>query len=700
MILFQKDFTEQGAIVDYSTSNLSFLKMGILLNKMNVVNNLFSLALFDVDLKGKNPHNLNDPSVELRQRIAWECKRNPWYFLREVCRITASGMGAVPYVLNRSNLAQAWLYFNSINSFQVMPRQIGKTIGTAAIQVWALYCAAHDAAWGMFCRGNKLQYENVDRFKKIRDALPQWMLYQTANDTNNKEGVSYDALNTKLLTFVSQSDKQAAGDQARGQSFFSESWDEVVYYNNINLSYPSAIAAMDTAAPLAKESGLPAAVIMTSTAGDLDDPRGRWCYLLACDAFRFTEKLYDCKDRDELWSMVHHNSKNDYVYLEYNYKQLGKDDAWFNFVTRAKDPKVVAKDYLNQWLHGSDASMFSKELLEKIQASKKDPVAVTNYESVIIKWYDDPNTLMSDENLRNRPYPIGLDTSDNVGSDFTTMCMVDPYDLHVVCTFCCNTANLYFVTTIIVKFLRDFPRAIFIPERNKNGAFMLDYIFANMRLESFNPLTRIYNKYLQEYTSDMNLSNLNYEDGTVRKNFGFSTTSNSRNLLYSSVLMNALNLVGDRLNDASLVDQISGLTMKNGRVDHTETGHDDLLIAFLLAVYFILFGLHHNLYGIRPDEIMCQVKSDGELIDADKKKAMIFAHEQIRDLRQRVKNSADNPVVQSIFQRELQKLIAVYGEIPQEDDKSLKPLDQINKNAKQVSKAMSNITPDVFFSFA
>jgi len=699
MILFQKDFQEQGAIVDYNTPNLSFLKLSILLNKMGVQNNLFFLSLFDKDLVGIDPHDLKDPSLELRQRISWESKVNPWYFLREVCRITASGMGAVPYVLNRSNLAQAWLYFNSINSFQVMPRQIGKTIGTAALQVWALYLAARDAAWGMFCRGNKLQYENVDRFKKIRDALPQWMLYQTANDTNNKEGVSYDALNTKLTTFVSQSDKQAAGDQARGQSFFTESWDETVYYNNIHLSYPSAIAAMDTAAPLAKETGLPAAVIMTSTAGDIDDPRGRWCYLLACDAFRFTERLYDCANRDELWSMVHHNSKNDYVYLEYSYKQLGKDEEWFNFVTRAKDPKVVAKDYLNQWLHGADGSIFGKEMLEKIQTSKKDPVAVTNIESVIIKWYDDPKVLMADESLRNRPYVIGLDTSDNVGSDFTTMCMIDPYDLHVVATFCCNTANLYFVTTIIVKFLKDFPRAIFIPERNKNGAFMLDYIFANMRLENFNPLTRIYNKYFQEYNSDTNVNNLNYDDGTVRKNFGFSTTSSSRNLLYSSVLMNALNLVGDRLNDASLVDQISGLTMKNGRVDHTESGHDDLLIAFLLAVYFILFGLHHQFYGIRPDELMCQVRSNGELVDPDKKKAEMLAFEQIRDLTQKIKNNKDNPAVVSVFQRELQKLVAVYGDAPKEEDSALKPMDQINKNSKQMARTMSNITPDVYMKF-
>ena len=140
--------------------------------------------------------------------------------------------------------------------------------------------------------------------------------------------------------------------------------------------------------------------------------------------------------------------------------------------------------------------------------------------------------------------------------------------------------------------------------------------------------------------------------------------------------------------------------MKNGRVDHSVTGHDDLLIAFLLAVYFVLFGLHHNLYGIRPDEIMCQVKQNGELIDADEKKTMILAHEQIRDLRQRIKNCVDNPMVQQIYKRELQKLVSVYGEIPQEDDKSLKPMDQINKNSKQMARSMSNLDMSTMFAYA
>ena len=82
--------------------------------------------------------------------------------------------------------------------------------------------------------------------------------------------------------------------------------------------------------------------------------------------------------------------------------------------------------------------------------------------------------------------------------------------------------------------------------------------------------------------------------------------------------MTAMKLVGDRLNDSSLIDEICGISMKNGRVDHSEKGHDDLLIAFLLAAYFILFGANHQLYGINPDEFLSSVNEQtGDNIDPD-----------------------------------------------------------------------------------
>lgn len=699
MILFEKDLYEQGGHIDVYTKNLSFVKMSLILNQMGIKNHNFFLTTFDKDLIGRDPHNLDDPSVELRQRISMEAKQNFWFFIREVVRVTAAGSGGIPYILNRSNLAQAWLFLNSINSFQVMPRQIGKTIGSMCLALWYIYIAAYHCNWGMFCKGIKLQNENVDRLKKLRDALPKYMLHQTPEDINNKEGIFYKALENGLITFVAQGDKTAAGDQARGQSFAVENWDEIAYYNNIHLSFDAATAGMNQAAEDALKSGVPAAIIITTTAGDIDDPRGRWCYKTVCDAMRFTDKLYDVKDHDELTNLINTNSRNGMVYVEYSHKQLGKDQAWFDRVTRNKDPKVIAKDYLNQWLHGADGSIFSKDLLEKIQKSRKDPVTTTNFESVLIRWYDDPERLMREPHLRMRPYVIGCDTSDMVGRDFTTMCMIDPYDLHIVCTFKCNTSNLLFVARCIRKFLRDFPRSIFIPERNKNGVGFLDFIFADMPRDQFNPLTRIYNMYFQNYTKDTDVRNLSYESGEVRKNFGFTTSKSatSRELLYSKVLMTALRLVGDRLNDSDIINEISGLTMKNGRVDHTEHGHDDLLISYLLAMYFILFGANHQLYGINPDEVMCNVRNDGELIDAEEKKQQAVMRARVNELKALIRRDT-NYIVKEAHQRELEELIAVVGDIPEEDN-SIKPLDQVQHQATAEARRVRGFSADTILRF-
>jgi len=216
----------------------------------------------------------------------------------------------------------------------------------------------------------------------------------------------------------------------------------------------------------------------------------------------------------------------------------------------------------------------------------------------------------------------------------------------------------------------DFPRAIFIPERNKIGVVFIDYIFAEMRRDVFDPLTRIYNKYYQEYTRDTNTRDLNYDDGEVRKNFGFTTTksSTSREFLYSAVLMTAMRLVGDRLNDSALIDEISGITMKNGRVDHTEKGHDDLLIAFLLAAYFILFGANHQLYGISPDEFLCQVNEQtGDNIDADLKQQQTRLRVLLQDYRAKLKH-ANNPIVKQALEREVQKIVNVIGDAPMEEE--------------------------------
>ena len=362
-----------------------------------------------------------------------------------------------------------------------MPRQIGKTIGGVSILDWYIYLAAKKLSVGMFCQGSMLQWDNVKRLKEIRDALPKYLIYPSVADSNNKEGVTYAELGTQLQTFIAQMDKQAADRLGRGNSLAVEMWDEIAYFVNNDLSWSSATAAMNSAAPAARETGLPAAIIITTTAGDMDDKWGNFAYKMVCDALRFTEALYDVEDRAHLMDILRTNSKNNIVYMEYDHKQLGKSDEWFEEVTRGKDPKVIEKDYRNKWIHGSDNSLFDKVMLDRITGSSKEPVTTTWMESLVINWYVHPDEIMKNAELRNRPYIIGCDTSDNVGRDFTSVVMLDPYSLKPVATIRANCTNFMFIARCIVKLLIDFPRSIIIPERNKNGAVLVDYIILEIR---------------------------------------------------------------------------------------------------------------------------------------------------------------------------------------------------------------------------
>lgn len=684
MVLFKKDILNQGAYIDTATTNISFIKMAIQLNKMGVRNNTFFLSLYDRDLIGRDPYNLNDDSLELRARIAQECKINYWYFIREVVRIVSSGSDGIPFILNRANLAQAWLFLNSINGFLTMPRQCGKTLGGLSILDWYMLLAGKKLSVGMFCQGSMLQWDNIKRMKEIRDSLPKYMYFPSSLDSNNKEGIYYAELETQVQTFIAQMDKQAADRLGRGATLAVELWDEIAYFVNNDLSWSSATAAMNKAAPSARSQGLPAAIVITTTAGDIDDKWGNFAYKMVCDALTFTETLYDIEDRVHLMDIVRNNSKNNVVYMEYSYKQIGMTDEWFEEVTRGKDPKVIAKDYLNQWLHGSDNSLFDKQMIDRITLSERDPVTTTWIESLFIRWYVNPDEIFKNADLKNKPYIIGVDTSDCVGRDFTSIVVIDPYTLQPIATVRCNSTNFMFVAKCVVKLLVDLPRAIIIPERNKNGAVLVDYIILEIRARGMNPLKKIFNKYFQEYDPDFKLDNLNYDSGLVRKNFGFNTTASatSRDFLYSRVLMTVLKLVADRLMDHDLIKELCGLTTKNNRVDHSGSGHDDLVIAFLLACYFLLFGGNHRFYGINLDEVLCNVRSDGEICSQDEKKRVLALKMQIADYKSKIKHCA-NDVVKNVYERELRNLMTMVGDSGEdmfsEDD--VKSMSQVAREA-------------------
>lgn len=657
MLLFSSDYNTHGGLIDTETTNKSFIRMSIILSKMGVQNNKFFLYLSQPDLVGVDPHNLKDTSIELRQRIAYEAKVNPWYYFREVIRIPVAGDDAIPFVLNRANLALIWLYFNSVDLYLVMPRQMGKTIGVLSVDSWCMFIGSVNSTYGLFTKDNSLVLENVSKLKDIKRALPPYLIKESKTDTDNKEGLSYDILNNEYKTFVNQAEPMAASRQGRGETLVAQQWDEFPYYKNNHLSYPSATSASDAASRQARRSGLPAANTITTTAGYLDTKSGAYAYKIKSDCMRFNELMYDLKDNDNLHEIVRTNSTNRMVYLEYSYRQLGETEEWFKSVTRNKSPIEIETDYLNKWVLGTSAPVINAELLERMATGITDPTHYTNHKSLIIRWYV-PKDILHNKEFKDTAFIIASDTSNNTGSDFTTILLLDPKTLAVVGTCRCNISNLVYVGSCITSLLTEFPNSILIPERNANGAVLIDLVIEFLTNKKLSPFKRIYNLFIQDYILGVtDLNDVDLRDGRNRRKFGFATTSStkSREFLYSTVLMTMLNHMAEYIHDADLADELRGLTVKNGRVDHSTGGHDDLCIALLLAGYFVLFGKNLQMYGIDSKQFFAGEVVDGKIVDPIHKEKQDKMFKRVGELKGLILRT-NNGIIKSAYERELKYL--------------------------------------------
>lgn len=634
MILYEKDFHEQGAIADTETKNYSFIRIAKLLKDMGIKNHKFMLALYDKELQGVNPHNVQDDSNELHLRIARECKMNWWYYVRECVNVPSQGtLNSGYFIASRANIALSWVFMNNIKAFLTMPRQLGKTWTVVALTSYIYLIIGQRVDIGLFAKGTYLVQENVSRLKTLRDGLPPYLIDKKPSDTENKEGLSYTKLENEYKTFVPPTSQRAASGLASGESFAFVHWDELPEFQHNYLAWPNVVSTTSTAQPNARKAGIPAANLITTTASMLDSKEGKYAHDIKAGALRFRETFYDSENKNEVTEALSQNSVNDTFYLEYSHSQLGMSDAWLEERRRqVNDPVKFATDYLNKWLHGSGRPILPQHVLDRLHACKIEPLSCTMFHSLILRWYVDPETV------KDKPIVFGGDTSDMVGRDFTTLVGVDPTDMSTVVTINCNVGNLTYVAQCIMKLLQDYPNSIFIPERNENGSALIDIILASMKASDndINPWTRIFNTVVQNWgdkkSQNIDIQRTDPTDSVLKKHFGFwtSASNKSRKFLFKNVLMTDAQKNTERIYDADIIDQINTLTIKNGRVDHISGEHDDVLIARLLAAWLILFGRNLSMYGLNPQHVMSEVSDSGDKMDPAQK-------QQQKEYKQRIK---------------------------------------------------------------
>lgn len=624
MILNLEDWKKYPeAIVDVKTKNQSFIRVSLLFKKMGIKNHAFPLALLDPSLQGIDPFD-PDLTPEQMTAIAIECKRNVWYFLREIIRIPVSGVSTgSEFLANRANIAYAWCYFKHITSINIQPRQTGKSINNDAISVWLLCFGGENVTITLYTKSHGLRVINIERLKEIFELLPWYLNPRTKKDSNNQENITVNAYGNIYTTLIGQSTLQAANNVGRGNTSENIIVDELGHIPNVDISLPVLTASANAARENAERIGTNYCTMYTTTPGYLSTKPGIFAKAMYDDCARWTEKYYDATSDEELREMIKKNSPAGkvQVLLEFNHRQLGKTDEWLKNRIResqAQDIEVIEAEYLNKWAAGSSSSPFTKEILERFIESQVDP----EYEEIsengyITYWYVPEHVV--ENHFNNRSIVLGMDTSEAVGRDAITLNFMDVSTGEVIGTGVYNMLNTVEFANFISNILIKHKNITLMPEHKSTFSSILDVLFIMLPKRNEDPFKRIFNTVVNECHENKEYKDcikegINrdpYSYTKYKTKFGYRTSGSgefSRNALYGNTLSQSSKYLSHLVHDKTLIQELSALVVKNGRVDHTAKGHDDTVIAWLLSCWFLYNARNKSLYNIDEDKVLNIIK--------------------------------------------------------------------------------------------
>ena len=625
MILFLEDWQRYpSAIVHINTKNQSFVRLASVYRAMGIKNHAFLLALINPELEFADPF---DPKLTIEQMaaVALEARINPFYFFREIARVPAIGStDSTPLEANRGNISLFWLFFNHVMTILIQIRQTGKSLSTDVLMTLLMNVICTNTAINLLTKDDTLRRKNVERLKEIASELPRYLQQKTRDDVNNGEEITIKSLGNTYTTHVPQSSPKRAYNMGRGLTSAIFHIDEPPFQPNIAIALPAALAATGAAVDKAKKAGTPYGTILTTTAGKKDDKDGRFVYNLLCDAAVWTEKFLDAKNAEELEWMIRRNSRAGkfIVNCTFNHQQLGKTDEWLK--TKLEESLQTGddanRDYFNMWTSGSQSSPLPTHVLEVITASVEQ-VAFTKIseQSYITRWYIPEDQI--EYRMANGKFILGMDTSEASGGDDISFVLVDAETLETVAVGTYNETNLITFAEWICQVMMSYPNITAVIERRSTGAMLLDYLLLMLPQHGIDPFKRLFNRAVQDYDENPErwkeirqpMSRRSSDIYTRYKTtFGFATSGAgafSRSELYSTTLQNAAKRAGSKVKDKSLIDQIAGLVVRNGRVDHEVGEHDDLVIGWLLCHWFLTMGKNLSHYDIDVRRVMAGVQT-------------------------------------------------------------------------------------------
>jgi PHIKZ025 len=634
-----------------STSNLSFIQTARDLKSLGINNNAFFLALYNPDLADVDPFSPNLTKEQV-QAIINECIINPWYFIRECVRIPEQGGGTGPgagskFRLHRGNLAACWCFFRNIDLYLVIPRQCFKTHSMLACLNWAYIFGTSNSVFNFSNKSQKDSDDNLRKMKEQKDVLPIYMQHRYGIEIDEsgdfKQVKGLDNVRTmtnpvngnRIDSKPSAATEEKADGIGRGNSAPIQFYDEVEFTKYIGTIIMAAGPAYVRAAENAKKNGAMYGRIFITTPGNIDSQPVKDSMSTREQAAVFTERLYDMTE-DDIAAFMKANSRNGIIYIEFNYKQIGMDEEWYQKVCAVSnwDKIKIKREVLLQRIRGTSESPFDPDDLDTINGFRKEPID----EIMVNKIF----TLYVYEKLdKTVPYIMGVDCATGVNNDNTVLMIIDPYTLHPVA--CMKTPLADAVETaqnIIHVVNRYIPKALVAIESNHLGSAIIailkrSSIAANLYYDIDKAMVPDVETRLDKHGMVMN-------DPNNRRFYGVATTATTRPMMMQILLRH----VAERKSDficRELIDDLNNLIQKaSGKIEAAQGEHDDVVMAYLIALFVYYHGSKLSRYGITKYDLR---KPIGE--KAKKVETYADAYEALPD---NLKQYFPNPQGQQLYQ--------------------------------------------------
>lgn len=578
----------------FETNNASFLKMAVTLRKMGIKNWYFFLKIYDKSLVNVNPYS-KDLTEEQKAAIAVECSNNRWYYYRELFRVGESGGstdigGGVAFGLNRGNLAYLWATDLNLSTYMILPRQTGKT--------WA---AIADCSWvhqfnknSTILHFNKNQTDANDNLTRIKLAISMLPVYLQHSNPDlipasekrkikNNEKTIKNVLNSSVIAMSSAGNETKADTMARGRTAEKTWYDELAFIFFNKAIYTAATPAFEKARENAIKNQSPYGISITTTPGDLASPHGVFAYKMIEKCVPFSEEMYDWSAKKlykEVYAVDDKSEHMPFIYIEFNYLQLGLTDEWYRKrYANLGDPIRARREYLLEWIDTNGNSPFDPDDIELIgefarsRERKAKKVKISKYFTLNIY----------EEYHGKKPVLIGCDVSGSVGRDNSTLVAVNPETLMPLAIFQSNTITSRHFAKLIVKVgTKIYPHCIITVENNSVGGPLID------QLRDSPVRSKIYRE-RKKKTVDVGVSNFSRKKQREMVEFGHNTNTVTRPQMMDT-LESLVRYSQDHVGYPELYNEIRFMQLRNGRIDHGSATHDDVTMAYMGVLWIVRYG--------------------------------------------------------------------------------------------------------------